>query len=285
MSARGMGAYYANHQDERIAEQFTGSQSGVGAYFETQMNAPINGLGADGVTDLGFAEQTLQAMLNGQIPGLPGVAAPIGLYTAWGTQEGSVDWQDIRAPEWTIALYPLTNALIATANRAAFGHEVGWAAVLTDRPTQMVQAERAFTGRRYKLFAIEGVYRQDDPAPVPRIFFLYWTQLRDDPDDVDGGPGSMDDAAKALGGRLVFPIQGPRTGREREHPAIPFTTALGGQLAQAPAMRNGTAPSSAPAAPTAPTAVAPAAGISLLFGLGVAAGATYLGYRWWKGRK
>jgi len=267
-----LGAYYKNQYNQAI--------NGLGAYYKNAYNQPINGLGsiAEMPSGMGFGEQTLEAILRGQFPGATTPVQPIGVYTAWGEQEGSIDWQDIRTPDQNIIVYPLSQQILSMASSAAFGHDIGWVGVLTPVPVEYMAAETAFTGRPYKLFAAEGVYRQDDPKPVPQIQFLYWATARTDPDDRDGGRGTMDDAARRLNGQLVFPVQVPRSGSERQHPDLPFGIALGAQIHAAP---TSTPPTSVPAPPVA----APPSTGKLLVGTALFAGAAYLGYRYWQGRR
>jgi hypothetical protein len=211
----------------------------LGAYYESVYNMPISGLGTTDVsepqTEKRFAEQVLENILSGveAVPGMVDAVAPLGLYTGWGMQTGDVSWEGIQ-PDTNLVVFPLSDALIKLAKQMAFGHEVGWVAIMTPRPVTLTAAEEAYRGRPYELFAGEVVYDQADAAEVPRPQYLYWGQLRGDASDRDGGSGSLEAAAKHLGGRLVFPVSVPRTGRERPRPALDVATVVASHAATSP---------------------------------------------------
>lgn len=253
----------------------------IGAYYEWEPNQAIGALGQTEAPGLSFAENTLRDILSGSLafPGMKPVQ-PLGLYTPWGSRTGSVDWTDV-TPEWDLLLYPLTQAQLAMVKKAAFGHEVGWVAVLTTTPLKQTASEAIFRGTPYVLFSTDGVYRQDDRLPVPRIYFLYWGQLRGEPTDLDGGAANLEAAAARAGGQLVFPLHVPRGAQDRDHPAMAFQTALDTQLGA------GLPPTAPPPTRLAkqPPEVGPGPGVprpipwGLLLGLGAAAG---VGWWLWK---
>jgi hypothetical protein len=255
----------------------------LGAYYKTEYNQPIGGLGAyyrntenwriapaqDGLgqtpTPVSFAEhaleETLAAVSKGQL------VAP------WAERQGDVDWVDIPVPSESYLLYPLTDKLLATAKAASYGHEPNWCAILAPKPALISAVDAALTGRPYRLASTQGVYAETDTRPVPQPLVLYWLELRDDPHDLQGGQGSLEAAAKQLGGQLVFPMPTPRRGDERAQPDIDFQTAIG-------VARSPTAP-----VPVSPQTAAAAAGSGRWLWVVGAVGVGYLGWRWWKGRK
>lgn len=248
----------------------------VGAYYAAQQNQPIgaspDGLGAVETPRPGFAEDALNHLLAAVTTVGGAQSSPtLGLYTPWAAQEGDVDWQQTSA-SWNLLLAPLTDAHLAMAKQAAFGSPVGWLAVLTDKPSTLKLASAAFDDTPYEFFAGEAVYRQDDKAPTPRAYFLYWAKLRD---DTGGGSGSLGSVAKALGGQLVFPMQMPLGGKEREPPLAFFSAALTAQLRTGPATSTADPRLALPAAKQA--SVAPRVPWLVLLGVG---GAAAVG-GWW----
>lgn len=189
----------------------------AGGWSSNHFGSPV-GVGAVSLpTNVGQGEQALAEMLK--------TLSPV-LLTPWASQEGSVDWSPVK-PEWTVAVLPVKDQQLKVAQAAAFGHPVGLVAVLCQKPVTYQLAEAAFASSPYEMFGADAMYRQDDPKPTPRIWFLYWGQLRG---DASGGKTSMDAVAARLNGTLVFPTQLPLTGRERQAPALPFATALNTQL-------------------------------------------------------
>ena len=246
----------------------------LGAYYQNHSTQAIRGLGDQGQT-LNLAEQTLQEMLTGKL-GFAAVSA-LGVFTPWGVQTGDVSWQDLRNPEFDLLIQPLNDPLLHAAETASFGHPVGWLGILTDTPASTVAAQRAFDNTPYGLDMAEGVYNQADVSDPPRIRFLYWGKLRE-PDDAAGGRSSMGQAAKMLGGQLVFPTQVPRTQR-RPHPIAPFQSALDKQMGIVP-----TGPRLMPlpqpvTLPVRQASAADSSGLPWWMLLGVGAAAAYGGYR------
>ena len=208
----------------------------LGAYYQTTYNQPINGLGAyyqtvenqrigpsqDGLGQtpmpVSFAETELENVLKSVSAGQ--------LVTPWADRQGDIDWQDIQVPSENYVVYPLTDKLLESGKAASFGAEPNWVAILAPKPALVSALDQALTGREYRLASTQGVYAQTDDKPVPSPFVLYWLELRDDPHDLQGGKGSLEAAAKQLGGKLVFPMPVPRAGDERAHPDIGFATAI-----------------------------------------------------------
>lgn len=257
----------------------------LGAYYATQYNQPISGLGAyyaatenwrigpsqDGLGQspqpVSFAEQELESLLQAQGAGQ--------LVTSWAQREGDVDWAPVDVARESYRVYPLSDALLAKAAGASFEHEPNWVGILAPKAAPIAAVEQALQGRAYGLHSTEGVYRQADTQPVPVPIVLYWLALRDDPRDPHAGRGSLEAAAKQLGGQLVFMMPEQHTGGERAHPDVPFATALTvtspvvqAQAAQQAAQLPGAA----------------AAGVPRWLVLAGVAGLGYLGWRWWKGR-
>lgn len=256
-----------------------------GAYYQTTYNKPIEGLGAyyenrenwrigQGQDNLGetptpvsFAEQALEEALKSVATGQ--------LVTPWADRQGDLDWQDIQVPSENYLVYPLTDKLLDSVKASSFGHEPNWVAILAPKPVMVSAVDQALTGRAYRLASAQGVYAQADGRPVPQPLVLYWLELRDDPHDLDGGRGSLEAAAKQLGGALVFPMPVPRSGEERSQPDVGYTTAIG--VSTAPKL---------PAVITAQqAAVAPPSGGGKVLMLVGIAGAIGLGWWWYSKRK
>lgn len=263
---RSLGAYFANQYNQPI--------HGLGAYYPTTENWRI-GQGQDSLGQVpqpvSFAEQELESLLQTQSPGQ--------LVTPWANREGDVDWSPVNTPRESYRVYPLSDALLAKAAGAAFEHEANWVGILAPKAVPLAAVEQALQGRSYSLHSTEGVYRQADAQPVPVPLVLYWLALRDDPYDPHAGRGSLDAAAKQLGGQLVFMMPEAHTGSERAHPDVPFVTAL---TATSPVVQAQAAQQAAQLPAAAP---AQAAGMPRWLVLAGVAGLGYLGWRWWKGRK
>ena len=163
----------------------------------------------------------------GQTPGTPPIALPEGLgvdlplllrgipvlatLTPWAEQVSDIQWNEIhQPPEFNVTAYEY--GLVEYAMRSFGMGPAGFVAVLTPRWLTLGQAEAMYTGTPYKLFSGQAVYRQDDSAPLPTAFFLYWGQLRD-PGDQSGGGGSVDTAAASVGGTLLWGVEVQGGGR------------------------------------------------------------------------
>jgi hypothetical protein len=201
--------------------------SDLGAYYQWNENQMI-GLGPDGVGSTpdsghGFAEETAQQILREH------AIQPIGTYSPWAKLTGDVDWRDLGAPDSDLLLYPVSHALVEQVRAGAFGHPIAWVGVLTKSPLSAARAEATFNGAPYGYTEAYAVYSQDDPGQIPQAYYLYWAQVRDVMDKGGGGK-SLDAVAKAMGGKLVFPLNVPRSRRARPHPtAVPFRHAFDAQ--------------------------------------------------------
>lgn len=257
---RALGAYYQTTYNKPI--------SGLGAYYETTYNQAI-GPSQDGLgqtpTPVSFAEQELESVLQSVSAGQ--------LVVPWADRQGDIDWQDIQVPAENYMVYPLTDKLLESGKAASFGAEPNWVAILAPKPALTSAVDQALTGRPYRLATTQGVYLASDTKPVPTPFVLYWLELSDDPHDLQAGKGSLEAAAKQLGGQLVFPMPTPRAGENRAHPDIGFTTAIA-----APGAAIATLPK------TVMPASAAGGGVPKWLWYAGVAGAVGLGWWWWKGR-
>jgi hypothetical protein len=246
----------------------------LGAYFRAVESQPIPEPQLDGLGSQDqFAVEALQELLEAQ-----GIR-PAAAMAPWGIQEGSVDWQ-AEHPDHSLLLYPISDGLLTQVEKSTFGMPVPAVAILTTTPVVLAKAREAYDDTPYRFHAVEGVYRLDDKKPVPTIYFLYWGHYRE-PNDSGGGRSALQSVASMLGGSLVFPLQLPRTGQERQHPSVTFQLALAAQLSGQPAAAL--PPTAVPSALAPSAAPAPSAAWWLLPVVGGLA--AYGGYRWWKGRK
>ncbi len=102
-------------------------------------------------------------------------------------------------------------------------------AVFTDRPGDLGTVGAAFEDTRYKWSKTEVVYSQADQNRVPKMSFLHWATLRSTEDQKGRAQGASFAAAR-LGGVLVFPIQTPVLGSDRERPQGSFPDAFMAQF-------------------------------------------------------
>ena len=157
----------------------------------------------------------------------------VGKYTLWATRKGDLSWDARQSPpDVDLAVYELTDAAVAGAAEAAFGHPLPFVAILTDEPLTEARVEALWSNTAYEPHSTEALYRQDDARPVPMIYFLHWG-LRMESADAPQRLRSLDARAQAALGTLVLGLQVPRTTTEREFPATPFDRALWTQLALA----------------------------------------------------
>jgi hypothetical protein len=245
-----------------------------GPYHLHNPDLPIYGMGAPELPQVGFGDEILREMLGGQ---------PLGVYVSWAEQVSDVTWREIPAPEWSLTCVPITQSMLDQVKGAAFGHEVGWVGVLFDQPATINAIERALHGTPYAFDSSLAVYDPNFQGTVPRIRFLVWARLRDamPGDGAGGGSGSMDAAARALNGRLVYVIQGavPPTVKV---PRTSFQQALEAQLAPpAPVLRTAPALSATQPTPTAlPDAATSATKDNTLLWVLLGGGAAALAL-WW----
>jgi len=212
-----------------------------GPYAPHNPRLPIHGMGQSDVPQVGFADQILLELLG---------AAPLGVYVAWAEQISDTAWSELSFSEWSYTCVPISQQTLNEVKAAAFGHEVGWVGILFDRPATFNAIERALHGTPYAFDGSLAVYDPAFSGTVPTIRFLVWARLRDSMpgDGGGGGSGSMDAAAQALGGRLVYVIQGTVPPTVRRTPA-PFQEVLDAQIGVLPAPTP-TQPSPAPTQPS-----------------------------------
>lgn len=199
---------------------------------------PLSGLGALG-EDLVAAPPGVRAPSSldwnviGDISQQLGLQE-IGIYTPWAGREG-MDWIEVRQPPSTnIVLSGLNDQQLQAAMAVTFGQPLGWIAVLADRAGEEGQLVAALEGTPYEFFQTQAIFSQNDAGEPPRIRFLHWARIRD-PGDQDSGSGSLDGAAHAMGGTLVFAMQvNSSTTTSRPAPTISFADALAAQFGSAP---------------------------------------------------
>jgi hypothetical protein len=184
-----------------------GAQVGIGSYeaFSGTVDAP------------GPAEQTLLGVVQ--------VMAAAGPYTVWAENSGS---GFVDQPSRNRLLYPL-NAQQILASEKMIGEAPAYLAVFTDRPGDLGTVGSAFEDTRYQWSKTEAVYSQADQNRVPKMQFLHWAMLRP-AEDQKGRTEEATFAAARLGGALVFPIQAPVTGGDRERPQATFRGAFEAQF-------------------------------------------------------
>lgn len=208
--------------------------------------------------------------------------SPIGVATLWAAQSGDMSWEALTTqPDSNESLFFIHDADVANAEQLAFGAPLPFVVIATRQPLSSTGAAALWSGTAYEPYSAEAVYRQDDTSAVPVIYFLNWGQLSN---SQTAKHGSLDAAASAVGGTLLFGIQIPSAGSTtRPFPATPFNSALTTQLALGPA--PGPAPSRdapVPAPEPAPTPATTSSGPSkwwLPVALGAAAG---VGAYFWK---
>jgi hypothetical protein len=208
----------------------------------------------------GPAEQTLIGVVQ--------VSAPAGPYTVWAERIADVFAEQ---PSRDRLLYVLTDQQLAASERM-IGQPPAYLAVLIDRPGDSSTIAAAFADTRYVWVKTEAIYSQADPNRVPKMTFLHWAELRPI-DEWKGRSGEPHDAAHRLGGTLVFPVEVPVSGGDRERPQGAFTDAFAAQFPGGDALLPQVV--SAPEQGSATVASQRAAGGALLvlgiFGCGVIA--------------
>lgn len=165
----------------------------------------------------GPAEQTLIGVVQ--------VSAPAGPYTVWAERVADVFKEE---PSRDRLLYVLTDQQLA-ASESMIGQAPGYIAVLTDRPGDSSTIAAAFADTRYVWVKTEAIYSQADPNRVPKMTFLHWAELRPSA-EWKGRSGEPHDAAHRLGGTLVFPVEVPVSGADRERPQGSFADAFATQF-------------------------------------------------------
>lgn len=235
-----------------------GAQVGIGSYeaFSGTADAP------------GPAEQTLLGVVQ--------VMAAAGPYTVWAEDSGNGFAEQ---PSRNRLLYPLNDQQIA-ASASMIGEPPAFIAVMADRPGDLSTVSGAFDETRYKWSKTEAVYSQADQNRVPKMSFLHWATLRPT-EDQKGRTEAASFAASRLGGVLVFPIQSPVVGSDRERPQGTFKDAYqaqfpgnGGFLPQVV-----TGPQSSSDVSIVAQQNAAKGALSVLILLGCLGAAGYVGYR------
>lgn len=207
----------------------------------------------------------------------------IGVYTPWAGREGGIDWDVARLPPDTnVTVSILTDQAVLMVPQATFGSQLPFVAILTDGLPTPGQVESAWSSTPYQAYQTQALYRQDDPRPTPRIYFLHWGELR--PPGGGRGNKSLEAAAATIGGKLVFAMQvNYATTAVRQPPALPFEQAIAMQLGTGgPTPREpGVAiqpPSSTPP-PAPPTAKKASMVVPVAFGAAVAAVTFYAAHK------
>lgn len=247
-------------------------QAVLGAYYPYNPRTPVHGLGAEELPQVSFADEIARELLNG--------AVPFGAYVPWAQQVSDTSWQEVPS-EWTFTCIPISNSLLGQVANLSGGHEVPYVAIVTDRPATLNAIERAFFGTPYKLDSSQAMYPASyNGASEPKITFVIFGKLRElEPGDgAGGGSSSMDSAAAALGGKLVYAIQGlPPSPANR--PTMAFASVLAAQLGQTQVPTSKVIPGTVTVAPIQTPAVAPQPAdnrwLLLLLGAAAAAGI------WW----
>lgn len=205
----------------------------------------LTGFGADDASSLSLAEQMmLQLLATARIPSQT--------VTEWAQQSGDVSWQEVTALN-NYQLFPITDqelVAVATATTAV----PTTLAVLAPFLSFSSTLETAFEGTPYAYSLTEAIYAQADTAEPPRIYFLYWINLRPQADPKRGNT-SLNFAASSIGGVLAYVHETPLSNSDRPSPKVSFKTALAqqsGQMPKAPAPVVVTGPT-----PTAPSIQAP----------------------------
>lgn len=228
--------------------------SAMGAYYPTQFEWPISappleGLGALGQPPPGFVDAGMNALLT-ILRGTAGVPAVAPLYTltGWGTRTGEVDWIETTRPEFDYLTYGISDGALDLSQQ--FAGLPGWIAILHSDLLKPDLVSGAFIDTPYKFHSLEAVYDQKDPAATPRLKFLAWGNLRDSADP-GGGRQSMDQAARSIGGQLVFPIQIQHTAASKTAPVGGFASAMKNQFGVSISPGGGgTTPAIVPVVPT-----------------------------------
>lgn len=166
----------------------------------------------------GAAEQTLLGTVQ--------VSAPTGPYTVWAERSSGDSFTE--QPARNRLLYVLNDNQLAAAE-SMIGEPASYIAVFTDRPGLSSAVAGAFDDNRYEWSKTEAVYSQADQNRVPKIQFVHWAMLRP-LEEQKNLVSTEQDVARRLGGTLVFPVQVPRSGADREPPQSTFAQAFAQQF-------------------------------------------------------
>lgn len=163
---------------------------------------------------LPFADQTLLGLVQSQ---------PSVVYTEWATQTGDVAWSE-SLPTVNYQAFAITDQqLVAAAAASTAAPQV--LAVLSPTLSFGTTVKKAFQGTPYAYVRTEAVYAQLDPLQPPRIWFLYWLQLRA-LNDTQTGPTSLNFAAASVLGVLSYILEVPASVQDRPRPTLSFQSAL-----------------------------------------------------------
>jgi len=154
----------------------------------------------------------------------------MGVYTPWGGRMSDFSWKEVDHPDTNTVVFNMTDELLAGAQTAMFGAPIPFLVILTPRLPSKEELDEALDGSNYELFQTIASYRQDDPNPIPAIYFVNWVRLVDD-NEVNREVKSMSSVATRLGGSLMYGQQVPVEGSTvRAAPEISFQDALEGQF-------------------------------------------------------
>ncbi len=253
----------------------------------------LTGFGADDAASLSLADQMMLQLLST-------ANVPSQTVTEWAQQSGDVTWQEVTALN-NYQLFPITDQeLVAVANATTMAPTT--LAVVAPFLSFASALESAFEGTPYAYSMTEAIYAQGDTAETPRIYFLYWINLRPQADPKRGNT-SLNFAATTIGGALSYVHEIPLSNSDRPSPKVSFNTALAqqsGQMPKAPTPVVVTGPP--PTVPTIQTTLPPltpaqaqaqqsAANVSAspnskaLLVVAAGAAALFVGYHFVKGQK
>jgi len=172
--------------------------SGVGAYYAWNSAhepvVPVSSLGDTGEAKL--ADEALRAAIDKR--------PPLAVVGEWAIQQTDGVWVDTPAQS-ALTLLSVGDRDLNRARHAAFGVEVPVVGVLHKTPEAEADQALAFVGTPYAPARALAVYSLSDTRRVALPYFLTLATLRDVADR-DGGTRSVERAARALGGRLVYVI-------------------------------------------------------------------------------
>lgn len=201
---KGLGAYYAWDSAHEPVEAITtpgATPSAVGAYYDWNSAhepvLPINGLGGSPESEL--ADHALRARIDRR--------PPLAVVGEWARQAGDLDWRDAKKTQ-ALTLLPLADRDLNAARVAAFGQEVPVVAIYRKSLRSLADQELRLVGTPYEFSESLAVYLPSDTARVAKPSFLTIARLRH-LGDKDGGSGSLERAAKSLGGSLVYVVSLP----------------------------------------------------------------------------
>jgi hypothetical protein len=215
-----------------------------------------------------LGEQTLLEVL--------GSVQPLGPYTPWAERVGDLAWRETLSVTNRL-LYPMDQADVEEAASKS-GERVRVIGILSAVPSAIVKITAVLDDSKYELLKTEAVYAQSDDAAAPAIMFLHWGALRSI-SDWAGRDADETQVADALDGALVFPVEVAASPSDRARPTMAFADALDEQFPPEQVQA-----ALAPMPEEAPHAGGASLGQIVLYG-GVALGAAYIGYRWWRGRR